>query len=73
MRYIENEGVLFRTRGPMNEIPEDIWDVDQKKFVPYKGEVPKPQGWGQEISEQEVQEYIGEEAMRQAVSRPPAR
>ncbi|WP_257789724.1 hypothetical protein [Comamonas serinivorans] len=33
--------------------------MSQKKFVPYKGDVPKPQGWGQEISEQEFQEWIG--------------
>lgn len=62
MRYIENEGVLFATNSPMNEFPQKIWDADEKKFVPYKGEVPKPQGWGEEISEQEAKEYMNDGA-----------
>ncbi|ARU03913.1 hypothetical protein CCO03_03760 [Comamonas serinivorans] len=58
-RYVENEGALFRVAGPSNAFPDEVWSVSQKKFVPYKGDVPKPQGWGQEISEQEFQEWIG--------------
>lgn len=54
MRYIESEGVLFATNSPMNEFPQKIWDAEEKNFVPYKGQVPKPQGWGEEISEQEA-------------------
>lgn len=42
----------------MNEFPEEVWSVKQKKFLPYKGEVPKPYGWGQEISEQEALEWM---------------
>lgn len=58
MRYIENEGVLFATNSPMNEFPQKIWDAEERKFVPYKGEVPKPQGWGEEISEEEAKEFM---------------
>lgn len=62
MRYIESEGVLFATNSPMNEFPQKIWDADEKKFVPYKGQVPKPQGWGDEISEQEAKAYMDDGA-----------
>lgn len=61
MRYVENEGALFRTESPMNEMPAEVWSPSQRKFVPYQGEVPKPQGWGVEISEQEAQEMMGGE------------
>ena len=54
-RYIENEGVLFRTTGPSNAFPHEIWSPKQKQFLLYQGDVPKPQDWGEEISEAEAQ------------------
>jgi hypothetical protein len=59
MRYVENEGALFRIIGPSNAFPDEVWDVKQGKFVPYKGDVPKPQDWGQDVSEQEAAEFMG--------------
>lgn len=60
MRYVENEGALFRIVGPTNAYPDEVWNAAQGKFVPYQGDVPKPQEWGQDVSEQEAQEIMGE-------------
>lgn len=57
-RYIENEGVLFRTTGPSNAFPHEIWSPKQKQFLLYQGDVPKPQDWGEEISEAEAQAWM---------------
>ena len=62
MRYVENEGALFRIVGPTNAYPDEVWNAAQGKFVPYQGDVPKPQEWGQDVSEQEAQEIMGEAA-----------
>lgn len=62
MRYVENEGALFRIVGPTNAYPDEVWNEAQGKFVPYEGDVPKPQEWGQDVSEQEAQEIMGEAA-----------
>lgn len=61
MRYVENEGALFRVAGPSNAFPDEVWNASQKKFVPYKGEVPKPMEWGQEIDEAQAREIMGEQ------------
>lgn len=60
MRYVENEGALFRIMGPSNAFPDEVWNAAQKKFVPYKGDVPKPEGWGEDVSEDEAQAIIGD-------------
>lgn len=61
MRYVENEGALFRVQGPTNAFPDEIWDAKAGKFVAYKGETPKAPDWGREISEQEAQEFTGQD------------
>jgi hypothetical protein len=57
MIYIENEGALYR--GPARGVPREIWNAKEKKFVPYKGAVPKPIEWGYEIDEAEAREMMG--------------
>lgn len=61
MRYVENEGALFRIAGPSNAFPGEVWNAQQKKFLPYEGDVPKPAEWGQDVSEQEAAEFMGVE------------
>jgi hypothetical protein len=48
-RYIENEGAIFRTQGPSNAFPSEVWNPFERKFEPYLGEVPKPVSWGAEL------------------------
>jgi hypothetical protein len=52
MKYIENEGALFR--GPSRSFPKEVWSRKQREFVPYTGTTPKPVDWGDEISEAEA-------------------
>jgi integrase len=49
MKFIENEGALFR--GPARGHPREVWSDKERRFIPYKGSVPKPVGWGREISQ----------------------
>lgn len=62
MRYVENEGALFKIQGPTNAFPDEVWNAQAGKFVPYKGETPKGPDWGQDITEQEAQEMMGGQA-----------
>jgi hypothetical protein len=48
MIYIENEGALFR--GFSRSWPQEVWHSDERRFVPYEGEMPKGIEWGTEIS-----------------------
>jgi hypothetical protein len=57
MIYIENEGALFRSIGLMTEAPDEVYSPGEG-WEPYKGETPKPQGWGERISEQEAKEMM---------------
>lgn len=59
MRYVENEGALFKIVGPSNAFPDEVWNAAQGKFVPYEGDTPKPQGWGEDVSEEEANEIMG--------------
>lgn len=61
MRYIDGEGALFRTNSPMNEFPQEVWSPRRKEFVRYEGDVPKPQGWGMEISREEAEAWVAEQ------------
>jgi hypothetical protein len=56
IRYIENEGALFRgvTRG----YPEEVYDFKTKAWFPYKGAVPKPVNWGEYMSDAEAEAWI---------------
>lgn len=56
MIYIENEGALFK--GQSIPWPEQVWSARQGKFIPYQGDVPKRQGWGEEISEAEARSMM---------------
>jgi hypothetical protein len=59
MRYVENEGALFRIKGPSNAYPDEIWNPRIKQFEPYQGDVPKPVSWGgQDLTEDEVMSYL---------------
>ena len=58
--YIENEGALFRSRGPSVSFPSEIWSHKDKVWMPYEGDVPKPYGWGEEISEAEALAWVVE-------------
>lgn len=58
MRYVENEGALFRITGPSNAFPDDVWSPAEGKFIPYRGDVPKPVGWGQDLKEDEALAFI---------------
>jgi hypothetical protein len=51
---IENEGALFR--GPSVAWPREVWNG--QTWQPYAGasDDPKPQGWGQRITEEEFKE-----------------
>lgn len=58
---IENEGALFR--GPSVGIPREVWNPGSG-WTPYKGETPKPEGWGSEISETEASALMAERNAR---------
>lgn len=61
MAFIESaDGGLFR--GYHYGAPEQIWDAEAREFVPYKGEVPKPEGWGYFVDEERARELMGDEA-----------
>lgn len=52
VHYIENEGALFR--GASVSYPDEVYDPRSKSWSPYEGKVPKPQGWGEIISDQDA-------------------
>ena len=57
--FIESsDGNLFR--GVHRGMPSEIWNVAAKVFEPYKGEVPKPEGWGEEIDEARAKAIMGD-------------
>jgi hypothetical protein len=47
--FIEHEGALFR--GPSRGHPREVWSDKERRFIPYKGSVPKPVEWGREIGQ----------------------
>ena len=59
MRYVENEGALFRIVGPSNAFPDEVWNAAKGKFVPYEGDTPKPAEWGSDVSDEEANEIMG--------------
>ena len=58
MKFIENEGALFR--GASVGFPSEVWNAAKGAFEPYKGTVPKPIEWGNEIDENEANEMMGQ-------------
>ena len=73
MRYVENEGALFRIKGPSNAFPDEVWNPREKKFVPYEGDVPKPPGWGEDVSEEEAAAIIGPQGEQPAEPAQPVK
>lgn len=57
LRYIENEGALFR--GYAISHPEEVYSFRQGTWLPYEGSIPKPIGWGEFISPEEAEELMG--------------
>lgn len=72
MRYVENEGALFRIVGPSNAFPDEVWNVAKGAFVPYEGDTPKPQGWGSDVSDEEANEIMGGKPAAEADPAPAA-
>lgn len=58
MKYFENEGALFR--GYFISHPLEVYVPRTRSWEPYKGEVPKPFGWGDEITKAEVDAWIAD-------------
>ncbi len=56
LRYIENEGALFR--GPSRAWPKEVYSFGKKKWLAYHGAVPKPLTWGTIITAEEAQAMI---------------
>ena len=54
--YIEHEGRIHR--GFTVGWPREIWSFEAHGWQPYAGEVPRPAGWGQQISESEFRRWI---------------
>lgn len=69
MRYIENEGALFR--GYARGYPEEVYSFRQGKWLPYTGSVPKGVEWGELISEADAKAWIAREVGDEAESSPP--
>ena len=72
MRYVENQGALFRIVGPSNAFPDEVWNAAQGKFVPYEGDTPKPVEWGSDVSDEEANEIMGGAQAEQAAPAPDA-
>jgi hypothetical protein len=66
MRYIENEGALFR--GYARGYPEHVYSFRQRKWLPYTGSVPKGVEWGEFISDEEAEAWIAREAGDEAAA-----
>lgn len=60
MVYIENEGALFR--GVSRSLPAEVYSFRTKEWSAYTGRMPKPIEWGNEISDEEAEAMIAEEA-----------
>lgn len=54
--YIENEGALFK--GRKVNIPNEVYSFKDGVWKTYKGEVPKPFDWGQEVDAKYVEQAI---------------
>lgn len=53
--YIESQQALFR--GASYAWPTEVWDVVAQAWRPYTGKVPKPDGWGDIVSDAEAEEW----------------
>lgn len=56
LELFENEGAIFR--GLFRHFPLEVWSTRQQVWVPYEGQVPKPEHWGYPITEEDAQEYM---------------
>jgi len=53
--YIESQQALFRAAS--YSWPTEIWNVAAQEWRPYTGQVPKPEGWGDIVSDAEAEEW----------------
>ena len=51
--FIESQQALFRAKTYY--WPEEIWNVAAQQWQPYTGKVPKPEGWGEILSERDAE------------------
>jgi hypothetical protein len=56
MIHISHEGALYR--GNSRAWPSEVWIPRKRRFVPYRGDVPKDIDWGTEITAEEADEMM---------------
>jgi len=54
---IENDQALYR--GELPCWPTELWNVKTQQWERYKGCVPKDATWGNVVSDEEAQGYMG--------------
>lgn len=54
---IESDGAVFKADAYF--WPKQVWSIRKQKWVPYKGEVPKPEGWGDIVTDEQAKEFMG--------------
>lgn len=52
---IESQQALFRAASYY--WPTEIWNVTAQEWRPYTGKVPKPEGWGDIVSDAEAEAW----------------
>ena len=53
--YIVSDQALFRAASCY--WPTEIWNVAAQEWRPYTGSVPKPEGWGDIVSDAEAEQW----------------
>ena len=51
---LESEQALFKAEN--YNFPTEVWSVKDQVWKPYQGSVPKPEAWGDIISEADAEE-----------------
>jgi len=52
---IESEGQIYK--ADTYYFPKERWSAIDQEWLPYKGEVPKPEAWGDIVTEAEAAEF----------------
>ena len=53
---IESGGAVFEATNYY--WPERVWNVSEQRWEPYEGPVPKPEGWGDVITQDQAREFM---------------
>lgn len=53
--YIVSGQALYRANS--YSAPQELWNVKEQKWQPYKGDVAREDGWGDIVSEAEAEEW----------------